>query len=40
MDFRQYADGSIDSNAKVGHLCKEINNILWESIWYDTFKIQ
>jgi len=40
MDFRQYADVSFGSNANAGHSCEVLNNILGESIWYDTFKIR
>jgi len=40
MDFRQYADVSFGSTANAGHSCEELNNILGESIWYNTLKFQ
>jgi len=40
MDFRQYADVSFGSTANAGHSCEELNNILGEISWHDTFKIQ
>jgi len=40
MDFLEFANVSFRPNADTGYLCEELNNILRESIWYDTFKIQ
>jgi hypothetical protein len=34
MDFLEFSDVSFDSNANIGHLCEELNDILGESICY------
>jgi hypothetical protein len=39
MDFLEFSDVSFDSNANIGHLCEELNDILGESICYDTYRI-
>jgi len=40
MDFRQYVYVSFGANPNTGHSCEELNNMLGESIWNDTFKTQ
>jgi hypothetical protein len=40
MDFIEFADVSFRPNANIGHLCEELNKVIGEAVWHDTFKIQ
>lgn len=40
MDFLDYGEVSFRANTNIGRLCEDLNNLVGEGIWYDTFKIQ
>ena len=40
MDFLVFTSVSYLSNASIGHLCEDLNNIVGRGIWYDTFDVQ
>jgi len=40
MDFLEFRDILFRANTNIGRLYKDVNNILGEVIWYDTFEIK
>jgi len=40
MDFLNFTDVSFNPNESVGLLCEDLNNIIGQGIWYDTFHAQ
>jgi len=40
MDFLHFGSVSFQPDTNIGHLCKELNNMVGNAIWYDTFNIQ
>ena len=40
MDFLHFGSVSFKPDKNIGHLCKELNNMVFDAIWYDTFNIQ
>ena len=38
MDFLDFADVSFLANSSIGQLCQDLNSIIGEGIWYDTFQ--
>jgi hypothetical protein len=39
MDFLDFSDVSFVSNLGIGQLCEDLNSIIGQGIWYDTFQI-
>jgi hypothetical protein len=39
MDFLDFSDVSFISNLGIGQLCEDLNIIIGQGIWYDTFQI-
>jgi hypothetical protein len=39
MDFLDFFDVSFLSNLGIGHLCENLNSIIGQGVWYDTFQI-
>jgi len=40
LEFLDYEEVSFRPDAKVGHLCNNLNNIVGKDIWCDTFQVQ
>ena len=40
MDFLDFDDVSFLRNSSIGRLCVNLNNIIGQGIWYDTFEVQ
>jgi len=40
MDFLDFKDILFRANTNMGRLREDLNNVVGEGIWYDTFKIQ
>jgi len=40
MDFLNFTDVSFNPKESVGQLCEDLNNIIGEGIWYDTFHVE
>jgi len=40
MDFLDFRNVSFLSNSSIGRLCEELNNIVWQGVWYDTFQVK
>ena len=40
MDFLNFTDVSFNPKESVGQLCEDLNNIIGQGIWYDTFHVQ
>ena len=40
MEFLDLANVSFLPNSSIGRLCEDLNNIIGQSIWYDTFQVQ
>ena len=40
MDFLHFRSVSFQPDTNIGLLCEELNNMVGNAIWYDTFNIQ
>jgi len=40
LEFLDYEEVPFRSDANIGHLCNNLNNIVGKGIWYDTFQVQ
>jgi len=40
MDFLDLGDVSFLANTNIGSLCEDLNNIVGQDFWYDTFNIK
>ena len=40
MDFLDFANVSFLPSSTIGPLCEDLNNILGQGVWYDTFQVQ
>jgi len=40
MEREEFQNISFSTNSSIGHLCKDLNEIVRQGIYYDTFKIQ
>ena len=40
MDFPDYSDVTFLPNSSIGELCEDLNTIVGQGIWYDTFQVQ
>jgi hypothetical protein len=40
MDFLEFASVSFRSSTNIGCLCKDLNKIIGQCLWYDTFQAQ
>jgi hypothetical protein len=40
MEFLDLEEVSFHPASNVGHLCNNLNNIIFIRIWYDTFQVQ
>jgi len=40
MDFLNFTDVSFNPKESVGQICEDLNNIIGQGIWYDTFHVQ
>jgi len=40
MDFLDSSDVSFLPNSNTGQLCEDLNTIVGQGIWYDTFQVQ
>jgi hypothetical protein len=40
MDFLDFANVSFLPNSGIGELCEDLNTVVGEDIWYDTFQVQ
>ena len=40
MDFLHFGGVSFQPDTNIGQLCEELNNIIGNAIWYDTFNIR
>jgi len=40
MDFFNFTDVSLNPKENVDQLCEDLNNIIGQGIWYDTFHVQ
>jgi hypothetical protein len=40
MNFLRFASVSFQPDTNIGHLCEELNNVVGNAIWYDTFNIR
>jgi len=40
LEFLDYEEMSFRPDAKIGHLCNNLNNIVGKGIWYGTFQVQ
>ena len=40
MDFLDFSDVSFLPNSSIGELCEDLNTIIGQGIWYDTFQVQ
>jgi len=40
MDFLNFTDVSFNPKESVGQLCEDLNNIMGQVIWYETFHVQ
>jgi hypothetical protein len=40
MVFLQFADVSFRTHTNIGRICEDLNSMIGEEVWHDTFKIQ
>jgi len=40
MDFLDFRAVSFLPNSSIGHLCEDLNNIVGQGVWYDTFHVK
>jgi len=40
MAFLDFSDVSFLPNSSIGELCEDLNSIVGQGIWYDTFHVQ
>jgi hypothetical protein len=40
MDFLGFRNVSYLPNSSIGSLCENLNNIVGQGVWYDTFQVQ
>jgi hypothetical protein len=40
MDFLSFSDISFLPNSSIGEMCEDLNTIIGQGIWYDTFQIR
>ena len=40
MDFLNFRDVSFLPNSSIGRLCEDLNNIVGQGVWYDTFQVK
>jgi len=40
MDFLDFLNDSFLQNCSIGRLCEEMNNIVGQGDWYETFQVQ
>jgi len=40
MDFLNFRDVSFLPDSSIGRLCEDLNNIVGQGVWYDTFQVK